>query len=283
MTDNGAPSKLPRVVACMPAYSSVAFIAPVLDSLAAQTYANLEVLVSVDVCSDGTAELCERFAALHANVRVIRQTTRQGWVGNSNALLTAAQGKYLFFAFHDDPLRPTYVERLVSALEGNPHAVVAFSDVDTNEGLMRYTELDGLSDRFTRFRRLLIMKGTWWAPLRGLVRMDAVRQLGGMKRLRSGEYSTDLPWLLRLALLGEFVRIPEALIYKEVRPAGLAASWKKTLSNKFAVQLACADVVRFAGFSLPEQLALYAELGSVKNVLRRLRSFVHSFRQTARS
>jgi glycosyltransferase involved in cell wall biosynthesis len=278
----GSPDGCPRVVACMPAYASVVFITPVLESLAAQTYPNLELLISVDVCSDGTAELYERFAETHANVRVIRQTERQGWVGNSNALLEAAHGAYLFFAFHDDPLEPTYVARLVDELDQNPRAVVAFTDVDTNHGPMTYPYLDDVASRFERVRRLLFVEGTWWVPLRGLVRIAAVRQLGGMRRLAYGEFSTDLPWLLRLALLGEFVRIPERLIHKELREAGLAASWKQSVRNKLAVQLACVRVIRGAGFSVGQQLLLYSEFGQMKNWLRRARAFVRGAAQPAR-
>jgi glycosyltransferase involved in cell wall biosynthesis len=253
----------------MPAYRSTAFITPVLESLAAQTYPNLEVLISVDQCSDGTTELCQAFAAAHSNVTVVRQRARLGWVGNSNALLQAAGGDYLFFAFHDDPLMPRYVERLVEALESNPRAVLAFSDVETNHGPMIYSELDGVTDRFERARRLLFVYGTWWAPLRGLMRRDAVRALGGMKRLAFGEFSTDRPWLLRLALLGEFVRVPEMLIHKEIRPAGLELTWRVNVLNTFAVALACAGVIRRAGFPLAKELYLYSNFGSIRTWLRR--------------
>ena len=32
--------------------------------------------------------------------------------------------------------------------------------------------------------------------------------------MTKGEYSADLPWLLHMSLLGEFVRVPEVLCYK---------------------------------------------------------------------
>jgi glycosyl transferase family 2 len=82
----------PKVVACVPAWNAATFIGPVLDSIAAQTYANLDVLISVDACADGTAELCEAFAATHPNVAVIRQPSHLGWVGNCTALIGAVEG-----------------------------------------------------------------------------------------------------------------------------------------------------------------------------------------------
>ena len=112
----------------MPAWQAESFIVRTLESLAAQTYSNLRVLISDDASTDGTTAICERFAANHARFRFVRQTERQGWIGNVNALLRAAKGDYLFFAFHDDPVGRTYVTRLVEALSG-PGAVLAFSDV----------------------------------------------------------------------------------------------------------------------------------------------------------
>ena len=248
-----------RVVACMPAWNASEFIAPVLESLASQTYANLDVLISVDLCSDGTAEICERFTATHPNVRVIRQPVRLGWLANANALLSAAEGDYAFFAFHDDPLTSEYVATLVAALERNPDAVLAFSDFTTNSGSGTYDVLDGVTQRFERCRRIFHGYGVWWSPNRGLMRMDAVKKLGGMRRSLAGEYSADMPWLLRLATLGAFVHVPEKLLHKNLHGRSLSASWRKGLWNRTSVKLACIGVIRRAHFTPAQELYLYAE------------------------
>jgi glycosyltransferase involved in cell wall biosynthesis len=253
------PARRPRVTACMPAWNAAAFIGPVLASLAAQTYPELGLLISVDACGDGTAELCEAFAAARPWVKVIRQPVRLGWIGNANALLRAADGDYVFFAFHDDPLQPAYVERLVDALERAPRAVLAFCDVDSNIGPFRYDVLDGIDDRFERARRLLLQRGEWWVPNRGLMRAGAVKALGGMRRHLAGEAAADLPWLLRLALLGAFVRVPAPLIAKAFRATSLSASWRTDARRRLAVQLACADAIRTAGFTPFQTLRLYGE------------------------
>jgi hypothetical protein len=48
------------------------------------------------------------------------------------SLLAAAAGDYFFFAFHDDLLKPRYVERLAGALTENPAAAISFSDLETH-------------------------------------------------------------------------------------------------------------------------------------------------------
>jgi glycosyltransferase involved in cell wall biosynthesis len=249
----------PRVTACLPAWNSAACISPVLASLAAQTYPNLTLLISVDACNDGTGEICDAFASANPRVSVIRQTVRLGWVANTNALLRVADGDYLFFASHDDPLQPEYIERLVDALEGAPVAVLAFCDVESTLGSFRYDELDGIHDRFERARRILLQRGPWWVPKRGLIRAGAAKALGGMQRHLAGEVSADLPWLLRLALRGSFVRVPAPLVAKTFRHDSLSASWRKDTFGRLAVMLACVDVIRTAGFPIGQTLRLYQE------------------------
>jgi glycosyltransferase involved in cell wall biosynthesis len=248
----------------MPVWNAQEFILETLQSVAAQTYANLEVLISDDASDDDTAAICERFAAGDPRFRVVRQQTRRGWVGNANFLLDAARGDYFFFAFHDDPLCPTYVERLVEALEGRPTAVLAFSDVFSRDRVDRYTELDGVADRLQRSRRIIRKRGLWWIPNRGLFRADAARRIGGMRRHLAGEYKADWPWLLHLALLGEFVRVPEPLIRKVWSEGSLSAQWKRglTLWRSTAVVLACAREVRRVAPPLSEELLMHRELAS---------------------
>lgn len=243
----------------MPAWNAGSFIRPVLDSIAAQTYQNLELLISVDASTDNTAALCEDFAASHPHCRVQRQPQRLGWIANVNALLRSAEGKYFFFAFHDDPLEPTYVARLVDALERNPQAVLAFSDMNSNRGLSTFADLDGVTDRFERTRRLLLTTGHWWVPNRGVFRADAAKTLGGMRRHIAGENGADRPWLLRLATQGEFVRIPEALVFKNYMARGLSSTWKTGFWKRVGVQLACLGAIRDAGFRPRQQLQLWRE------------------------
>ena len=255
MTDAAA---WPHVVACMPAWNAAAFIAPVLESLTAQTYPALSVLISVDACEDGTAELCEAFAARHVDVRVVRQPQRLGWVENSNALLRMADGDFVFFAFHDDPLGPDYVSKLAAALQRSPGAVLAFSDVDTNQGRYCYDVLDGVRDPYVRAGHILCGDGEWWVPNRGLIRASAARAAGGLRRHLAGEFSADWPWLLRLALMGEFVRVPEALLYKNFRPAGLSTTWNKGLSRRIGVQLGLLRAIQSSTLSPGQKLRLHA-------------------------
>jgi len=255
----------PRVVACMPAYNGDSFITATLDSLAAQTYPNLEILVSDDASTDGTAAICARYAAEDERFRLIRQERNLGWVGNVNALLRAAEGDYLMLAFHDDLLMPTYVARLVEALEANPDAILAFSDVElvTPKGRRRrrvFAALDGVEERTERARRMLLQPDAWAVPNRGVFRAEAARRIGGLKRHLAGEFSADWPWLLHMAILGAFVRVPEQLGRKVMRQTNLSRSWSYNTPSFVAVSLSCAREIRRSDLSFAEEIPLYGVL-----------------------
>jgi len=244
----------------MPAWNGEAFIAETLDSLAAQTYPNLGILISDDASTDGTRAICETFARAHANVRLIRQARNLGWIDNVNVLLHAADADYVFFAFHDDPLEPSYVARLVAALDRNPRAVLAFADVYLRGRVATYTALDGVADRWERARQIARRVGWWWIPNRGVFRRDAGLKAGGMQRHVAGEFSADWPWLLRLGLQGEFVRVSEPLVHKVWLKGGLSLVWRHSPWQRAGVTLACAKAISHAGFSRTQVWALYREL-----------------------
>jgi glycosyltransferase involved in cell wall biosynthesis len=220
----------PRVTAVVPCYNAAAFISRTFDSLAAQTWANLEILIGDDASTDDTLRLCEAFAAERPDVRIVRRDENLGWLRNTNDLMSRAGGELMFFAFHDDVISPTYVERLVDALRDNPRAVLAFTDLEV-------TELDGTTQHWTferltgvtrRFVRGLVMAqrtNGWWVPNRGLFRSWAFERIGGIKPNDAGEYSADWTWLLHMSLLGEFVHVPEVLCYKFYTKGSISKAW----------------------------------------------------------
>ncbi|MBM68659.1 MAG: hypothetical protein CME43_04180 [Haliea sp.] len=232
------------VCALLPAWQAAEFIQPTLESLSAQTYRNFRVIVSVDQCTDDTAELCRAHAEGDPRFRVVQQSERLGYVGNCNALLQLADSDYAMFAFHDDIIAPTYIERLAAALDGDPEAVVSFSDVhlthtDGREEHWVLSELEGIANPAERGHLMLAGGLKWWVPNRGVFRLSMARQIGGLKLHGAGEFSTDWPWLFHMSLLGKFLRVPETLCFKYYKPGSLSRSWAFTPEQRFEVLCAC--------------------------------------------
>lgn len=257
----------PRVIAMMPTWNAAEFVEHTLDSLANQTYQNLSVLISDDCSSDATAEICAARARQDPRFELVRQPDNLGWVGNANALLRMAwdRADYLLFAWHDDLLAPTYVERLVERLQAKPAAVIAFSDlsmtqVDGSEEIQVYDALSGVDSAYRRAKIMAWRIGKWWVPVRGLFRADAARRTQGLRRHGAGEFSADWPWMLRLSTLGAFERVPETLCFKFFTPASLSKRWRYDVPAYRAVSLSAAREIRASDLGLLNKLRLHLSL-----------------------
>jgi glycosyltransferase involved in cell wall biosynthesis len=253
----------PRVTALLPCYNAAAFLSRTLDCLAAQTWPELEILIGDDRSSDTTPEIVRNFAATRSNVRVIERDVNLGWLRNSNDLMSQASGELMFFAFHDDLIEPTYVERLIEGFRANPAAILAFSDMEVTEldgtsRIWRFTALDGVASALTRGKIMGRAGDGWWVPNRGLFRAEAFQRIGGIQPNACGEFSADWTWLLHMALLGEFVRIPEVLVRKYYKTDSLSKRWERTPEERAALRRAGVAEIRRSSLPFPQRLYLSA-------------------------
>lgn len=122
------------VSVCIPTYNGSDFLAECLDSVLAQTYTDFEVLV-VDNCStDNSFELAQEYAHRDSRVRVCRNETNLGMVGNWNRCLELAQGEWIKFVFVDDWIMPECLELMLAATEGCHLAVACNRRFEFGEG-----------------------------------------------------------------------------------------------------------------------------------------------------
>lgn len=276
----------PLVTALVPTYNGAAFIMRTLESLAAQTWPHLEILIGDDCSTDDTLEVVRRFAADHPNTRVLQRDANLGWLRNSNDLMANARGELMFFAFHDDVVASTYVEKLVTALAGNDRAVLAFSDMEVHEldghlELHVFDELEGLDSATARGRVMVRRPGYWWVPNRGLFRASGFAAVGGIHPNEQGEYSADWTWLLGLSLVGEFVRVPEVLCTKYYTKGSLSKRWPHDAAQRLALQRSGLAEIGRSRLTPLQKLLLGGHLRRrvygrglprpVKEVLRRMR------------
>jgi hypothetical protein len=93
-----------------------------------------------------------------------------------------------------------------------------------------------------------------------LFRASAAREIGGLKRNLAGEFSADLPWLIRLALIGEFVRVPEALVVKRLTKQSVSVTWQHDRWQRFARICSCLAAVRDSRLPPLEKLRLQSDI-----------------------
>lgn len=100
----------PLVSVLIPAKDERHSIGPCLESILAQTYARLEVLVVDDRSEDGTGEIVEQFMRRDPRVRLLRNDhLPPGWTGKTHALwrgVAEASGEWLWFIDADTRHEP---------------------------------------------------------------------------------------------------------------------------------------------------------------------------------
>jgi glycosyltransferase involved in cell wall biosynthesis len=191
------------------AHNEGAFIRQSLDSLLAQDYPNLEIVISDNCSSDDTANVCSELAAQDDRIRFERQETNIGAAANSIRVLERSRGKYFMWASGHDLWSPGIVSLCVSALEKRPLATVAY-------GPARWIDADGNplpresgcydSRGMNTMDRLFI---TFWGnlhPVLGIIRAESLKSIPKLHACAG----SDQIVMAELALRGEILFIPDA-------------------------------------------------------------------------
>src|SRR5919199_728512 len=109
---------MPRVSVVVPIYNVEPYLRSCLDSLAAQTYTDLEVVMVNDGSTDRSAEIADAFSARDPRFRLLEQPNR-GLSAARNTGIDAASGEFLAFVDSDDIVAPAAYELLVGALDAS--------------------------------------------------------------------------------------------------------------------------------------------------------------------
>lgn len=121
----------PRVSVVVPIYNQEPFIRETVESVLAQDYANIELVLSDDGSTDGTSEILRRYEADHPQqVKVVRSERNTGIAGAFNRGLDAHTGDYVAWLGGDDVMLPGKLTRQVAVLEARPDAVGCCHDAE---------------------------------------------------------------------------------------------------------------------------------------------------------
>jgi glycosyltransferase involved in cell wall biosynthesis len=216
------PSR-PKVSIGVPVYNGERFLSRALESLAAQTYPDLEIVISDNGSTDGTERICRAFAARDPRVSYHRHDVTRGLVWNHRRALALARGEYFMFAPHDDWFSPDYVDRCVEVLDARPdvayvHCETILVDEEGTE-IGREIARQRLDDPSptTRFWDVLVVRGgiNWY----GMTRRALFGKIAPYKPLPRGERIV----LAELALWGPFHLLDGDLYWRRLHSGQLTS------------------------------------------------------------
>ena len=157
----------PLISVMIGVYNAEPYIAEAIDSVFAQSYEPLELIVADDGSDDGTAAVVESYGD---RVTYAHQENK-GNGGARNLAVTLARGDYFAFLDADDRFMPDKLERQMAALEADPELDIVFGHVEEFVS----PELD----EETRARvRAPAEVQPWMAPNLMLIRRESFERVG---------------------------------------------------------------------------------------------------------
>ena len=177
----------------LPVYGVEKYLPECVDSLLAQTYENLEIILVDDASPDRCGAICDDYAARDSRVRVIHKENG-GAASARNAGLDAARGTYVCFVDSDDTVEADYVQTLLETLGDGDMAMCGFY-FRSRSGSQPEILAPGIYDREGFLKRFL---EDWSCSLlwNKLFRRDCI----GSLRMEEGHRVDDEFFTYRVAL-----------------------------------------------------------------------------------
>jgi glycosyltransferase involved in cell wall biosynthesis len=211
-------STLPRVSIGLPVYNGEALLAESMEALLGQTYEDFELIISDNASTDGTADICHRYARQDSRIRYIRQDRNIGLNPNHNFVITKARGELFKMASHDDLYARTLLQRCVEALDEHPQAVLAHSReamIDNNGRITKLLQYSVAVDAPSAPERLRSMLFDGWDDYTyGVMQTNVLRRT----HLHGSHHFADRTINTELGLHGPFYQVPEVLYFRRDHP-----------------------------------------------------------------
>jgi glycosyltransferase involved in cell wall biosynthesis len=219
-------SATPRLSIGLPVYNGEPFLAESLEALLGQTFENFELIISDNASTDGTADICRRYAKQDSRIRYFRQPSNLGCNPNHNFVIEEARGELFKLASDDDLYARDLLKFCVEALDESPHFVLAHSwsaiidTAGTVTNVVNYpvaTDAPRAPDRF----RSMLFDG-WGDDDGGVIRTSVLRRV----KLYDSYHFADRVFMTEVGLHGPFYQVPDWLWFRRQHPgqAGMRRS-----------------------------------------------------------
>jgi len=186
-------------------YNSSKYVLETLKSAKAQTYQNIELIVSDDCSIDNTVELCENWIEANnkrfVSVLLITSRINTGVSPNCNRGLHAAKGEWVKFIAGDDTLTNNSISSFIEFKRENPLAKFIVSNINITDqnGLLIRKRIHPINSFSFKHRRLLrnILKSCFISAAGIFIERKTLESIGGFDE--RFEMQEDYPLYVKLA------------------------------------------------------------------------------------
>lgn len=250
---------LPRISVIMPNFNKRPNLEKTLASVFQQDMTEFELIAIDDASSDGSREMLEEYANLHANLRLylMEQNVRQGICRNLG--IEKARGAYLIFLDSDDLCLPGFFAEALRAITATGADLVLFSSrMVTYAGKTEWTEQ--LEDRLINSNeaiRSFFQAKIQPAPWAKIFRADVVKNAN----LKFSDYvlHQDAPFFLAMLRHSKIIATSGFVAVENV------ISQDSAMRPLYAKYLHVCSAFRFYNFIFSSALEIYGESRVQKN------------------
>jgi glycosyltransferase involved in cell wall biosynthesis len=223
---------MPLVTLGVPVRNGAGMLRAALDSIVAQDYPNIEILVSDNASDDATPDILAEYAAKHPNMRVIRQEKPLTAIDNFLFVMREARGDFFAWCAHDDTRSHDFVSGLLQGFR-SPDTVLTFCDLNIWDGANNYKpqpEYDFANVGLNKWARLHKAANMQCYHVYGLWRTRALRAI----KYHHTHWWSDMPIMLAAASLGDFRQVsgPQFNYYEILKPSSVTASYHNNAAHR---------------------------------------------------
>lgn len=121
----------PLVTVICVCFNHASFVEEALESVIAQTYPNVELIVIDDGSTDGSVKVIKRWAAKYPQTTILLNGINQGYCKTFNKAYQLSKGEFVIDLAADDVLKPNRIEAGIALFEKRgPSCGVTFSDAE---------------------------------------------------------------------------------------------------------------------------------------------------------
>jgi glycosyltransferase involved in cell wall biosynthesis len=272
----------PLVSFGLPVRNGVSTIGQAIESVLTQTVGDWELIISDNRSTDGTSEICAGYASRDERIRHVPAEQDLSIHENFQAAFRHSSGTYFRWHGDDDWLEPDYLQRTIAALEESPAAVLCTTQqryyrdgqplpINDSVSLLGGVDSADPSRRIRALLRLFEAGSMGIDPVYSIARRDVAARTGLQGSIRDG----DFVYSCEMALLGQFVHVPEVLAHRRLFTPSRTGISRNFLQREQAI--VC--VARASkGLRLGSRLRISSSLVSFA-----VREHVHGMRRRARA
>lgn len=208
MSESATRIPAPLISVLTPSYNGATLIRETLDSLAAQTVSDFEVVIVDDGSRDDTVAVVE--AVGDPRIRLFRAPTNGGPAVARCQAMAQARGRYIVGLDQDDLALPDRFAKQLAFLDAHPdHALVTATIAPFGDGAKRGEMNPTLTDWARIDWAMLIANPLAWSTV--MIRGEAARALVPFQR-DDYRYAEDFDTYHRLRAFGRIGRLAEPLV-----------------------------------------------------------------------